>query len=142
MSRRSAAILVIEVAATIAVQASGLGGVYVAVAAVVVVLTAATFLFLSSRRTTLAQRLQAFAAERRASAPLDGDDKGRAEHELDTMECFNRRHGPEVKATTQRLYERGAIGGREQRRLNNPTNLEMIEQLADRLAELDALPRR
>ena len=141
MNRGTAAIVALEIAATAAVQASGLGGIYATCGAIAVVVVTGGFLFLQPR-PTLPERLRAFVAERRASAPPADDETGCADFELDTSECFQRRYGPAVKAETQRLVAGGIIGAREQQRLNAPADLPAIEHLADRLAELDGASAR
>jgi hypothetical protein len=141
MNRAGAAIAILEVAAGAAVQASGLGGIYATSGAVVVVIATGAFVFVQGRHT-LAELLRAFVAERRASTPPAEDTAGRADFDLDTMECFRLRYAPSVKAETQRLVARGTIGAREQQRLNAPPDLAAIQRLADRLAELETLPAR
>jgi hypothetical protein len=71
MSRAAVAVVLLEVAAGAAVQASGIGGIYATCAAIAAVI--ATGGYLITQRHSLPERLRAFAAERRASAPSPGD---------------------------------------------------------------------
>ncbi|HEY2768486.1 MAG TPA: hypothetical protein VGI76_09520 [Solirubrobacteraceae bacterium] len=136
------AVLVIEIGATVAVQASGIGGPGVMAGALALVLLTAGYLLMKEKRGGLVLQLRSFVAERRAAAPSLSDSGACREYELDTLDCFRRRHAPAVRRRTRRLRERGLIGWREERRLNSPCTVGDIEELADRLAGYEGLLRR
>jgi hypothetical protein len=137
MSKAAGAALILEIAAGVAAQSSGIGGPLVAAAAIVLVVLTAVYLVVGMTSDSLVGRLRSFVSERRTGAPSGGDEDSCRDYDLDTLECFRRLYGPAVRKRTRRLLKKGMIGVREQRRLNSPGNLEEIERLADRLAEYD-----
>lgn len=136
MSRRAAAVLVLEIAAAVAVQASGIGGLYATVAAVTIVGVTAAYLFLDARRLPLSERIRHFMSDRRTNPPATTDANALEEHRLDTIECFEQRFGTDLRATLRRLHERGRLGGREEQRLSSPQSLDDVEELVGRLHKL------
>ena len=136
MSHRAAAVLVLEIAATVAVQASGVGGLYATVAAGVVFLGTAVYLFADAHRRPLSERIRHFMSDRRTTQPAASNATAREEHRLDTIECFEQRFGTDLRAILRRLRKGGQLGRREERRLGSPRSLESIEELVGRLYEL------
>jgi hypothetical protein len=135
VSRRAAAVLVLEIAATVAFQASGIGGLYATVAAGAIFFGTAAYLVFDARRLPLSERVRHFMSDRTTQlTTADADD--REEHRLDTIECFEQRFGTDLRATLRRLHKRGQMGRREEQRLGAPRSLEDIEQLVTRLHEL------
>ena len=130
--------MILEIAAGVAAQASGIGGPLVAAAAVILVILTAAYLLVAGRQSdSLVEQLRSFVSERRVGAPPGDDDLAHKDYEADTLECFQRLHAPAVRRRTLLLHEKGLIGMREQRRLNSPQSLDDIDQLADRLVECD-----
>lgn len=136
MSHRAVAVLLLEIAATVAVQASGIGGLYATVAAGTIVAVTAAYLFLDTRRLPLSERIRRFMSDRRATQSATTDANALEEYKLDTIECFEQRFGTDLRATLRRLHELGRLGGREEQRLGSPQSLDDIEELVGRLHKL------
>jgi len=137
MNRTGVAILVLEVAATAAVQSTGMAGLVPFSAAALIVVLTAVFLALRSPTPSLGDRLRDFVSQRRADAPADDIDGARRDYELDILECYRRTLGPAVRKRVRGLRQRGHIGSREERRLTHPSSLNDLELVAERLIDLD-----
>ena len=136
MSGVAVAVLILGVAASAAVQASGMGGPIALAASLLVVLGALAYLVLRAQRRSPVRRLRGFLETRNAVAPLDGDAYG--DHDLDTLERYRQLHAAAIKRFIRRLRERGIIGPHEERRLSNPRTVRDLHTLLDRLADCEA----
>lgn len=142
MSRSGAAVLVLEVAATAAVQSTGLAGPIPFGAAVLVIVLSALCLLRVGGRPSLGHRLQDFVSDRRAEAPPEHHQEGSAEYEQDSLECYARSFGPAVWKRVRRLRQQGCIGRHEERRLTHPESLHDLEVVAERLIQLECRSHR
>jgi hypothetical protein len=136
MNRQAVAALVIEIAAGVAAQTSGIGGVGVTAGAAATAIATSAYLTIDARRLPLSERIRRFAVQRRATQPPSDEQRAHEEHSLDTLECFEQRFGSAVSATLQRLRKSAALGKREEQRLGSPKSIGDIENLARYLKEL------
>jgi len=135
MSRTGAAAMICEVAAGIAAQASGVGGIYPAVAAGSLTLLTGGYLYRTSR-SDMVEQLRRFIVERQRDY-LPGVEPARLKAtEADTTECFERKFGSRARRQLRRLHARGEIGINELQELERVGSLTDVNRLTDRLAEL------
>lgn len=142
MIRAAIAIVVIEVACGVVVQATGVAGPIAIGVASGVVLATALCLLVWLRRPSLAARVTAFLDERDAAAPATSDPDARTEYERDTLYCYRRLFDQAMRRYTRRLLKRNVIGPGEAHRLNSPRDRGDIATIAERLAWYEELAER
>jgi hypothetical protein len=139
MSRPGVAAMICEVAAGIAAQTSGVGGVYATAAAGALTLLTGGYLFRASR-SDLVEQLRRFIVERRRCYHSCVESAQLKTIEADTTECFERRFGSRARDEVRRLHARGDIGINELQELERVGSLLDVERLTDRLAGLTGRP--
>jgi hypothetical protein len=140
MTRAGAAVLVLEMASTAAIQAAGIGGsVALGVCLAIILATGAYLISLGRRPSSVSGRLEAFLAQRRAAGPADEDRRAQRDHDFDTMDCYRRVVDGAVRARLRDLRRCGLIGSREERRLSHPRSVGDLESLVTRLSYFERL---
>jgi hypothetical protein len=133
--------MICEIAAGIAAQASGIGGVYATAAAGSLTLITGGFLYRNSR-SDLVEQLRRFIVQRQRYYDPGMGPAQLKTVEADTTECFERRFGSRARREVRRLHARGDIGINELQELERVGDLADVERLTDRLAELSGRPHR
>ncbi|HEY4812213.1 MAG TPA: hypothetical protein VIH71_14255 [Solirubrobacteraceae bacterium] len=135
MSRTGLAAMICEIAAGIAAQTSGVGGIYATAAAGSLTALTGGYLYRNSR-SDLVEQLRRFIVERQRDY-LPGIEPARLKAtDADTTECFERRFGSRTRRQLRRLHARGEIGINELQELERVGSLTDVKRLTDRLAEL------
>jgi hypothetical protein len=137
VSRTAAAALILEIAAGVAIQASGVGGPDVAAGAAGTFVATVLYLAIDARRIPISEQISRFALSRSANIPEGADIQTLDEYNLDTIECFDRQFGRAVRAEARRLRKEALIGRREEHQLSSPSTPGDIDALTRRFRELD-----
>jgi hypothetical protein len=133
MSRTGLAAMICEIAAGIAAQTSGIGGVYATAAAGSLTVFTGGYIYRNSR-SDLVEQLRRFIVERQRDYPSGSEPERLKAAEADITECFERRFGSRARRQLRRLHARGEIGINELQELERVAGLADIERLTDRLA--------